>query len=141
MNYFLQKLLLAWIPKFKPNVDPRLLGTWRSDAVATLADMDKHPEIPEKARQVFREELFGNRTVTYTATEYFSEFKTLKQRVPYVVKQSTKEYIDIEYFDALLKSKMTQRIFFDGERAYCLVSKFNFKEYYQRSFVAVRHDN
>src|ERR1700749_1742930 len=123
MNYFLEKFLLAWFPGFKPAVDNRLLGTWRSDAVATLADMDSHPEISEKTRQVFRNDIFGNRTVTYTPTEYFSEFKTLKQRVPYIVKKSTIEYIDIEYFDALAKSKMIQRIFFDGDRTYCLVSK------------------
>ena len=102
--------------------------------------MDKHPEIPEKAREIFKNDLFGNRTVTYTPTEYFSEFKTLKQRVPYVVKESTTEYIDIEYFDTLVKAKMNQRIFIEGDRMYCLVSKFNIKEYYQRSFFAARRD-
>ena len=100
--------------------------------------MDKHPEIPEKAREVFKNDLFGNRTVTYTPTEYFSEFKALKRRVPYIIKKSTEEYVDIEYYDDLFKSKQTQRIYFDGNRTYCLVSKFNFREYYQRSFVAVR---
>src|SRR5262245_6122208 len=52
--------------------DPRLYGTWKSDADATIAEMRKTRPVTDDQEQKLRM-LFGKMKVTYTATTVTSD--------------------------------------------------------------------
>ena len=58
--------VLFTLPAFAGDKAPSLLGTWRSDAEATNAYLDKHAKLSDFQKKVFAT-LFGKSVVTYRA--------------------------------------------------------------------------
>jgi len=54
--------------------DPRLIGTWKSDADATIAELRKSRPVTDKQEQALRQ-IFGKLTITYTATAMTTDFE------------------------------------------------------------------
>jgi hypothetical protein len=113
--------------------DNPLIGTWQSDADATLADMHRHPEVTEKSKRFFENDFFGHLRVTYTIDEYLTDDdKGFHTEVPYKVAQVTTDHVDVMHFDELQQKDVTERIHLDGNKIYVFTSKYNFKEYFRR---------
>lgn len=113
-------------------VDDRLIGTWQSDAEATLADMHKHPEVTEKSRKLFENDFFGHLIVTYTATDYLTDFKNIHTKTTYKVLDSTPGYVDTEHYEELYGKDVKERVYIDGPMIYVITSKYEFREYFKR---------
>lgn len=113
--------------------DNPLIGTWQSDADATLADMHKHPEVTEKSRKFFENDFFGHFRMTYTSDKHMTDDdKGFHTEVPYKVVEITKDHVDVAHFDELQQKYVTDRIYLDGDKIYVFTSKYNFKEYFRR---------
>jgi hypothetical protein len=65
-------------------VDPRLLGTWCSDAELTLAEWQFSPGASAMARESLTRS-FGKLRMRYTAARVFTEFGTDRTACPYRV--------------------------------------------------------
>lgn len=48
-----------------PSLPNCFLGRWRSNESLTLADMRQHPEITQKARELFEKQLFGRLVLVF----------------------------------------------------------------------------
>ena len=123
-------VLAAGCAKYPANP---LIGTWQSDAEATLADMRQHPEVTEKARKLFENDFFGHLRVTYTVDRVLTDDdKGFHTEGPYKVVEVTTGYVDVLQFEALQQKEVNERIYLDGDKFYVFTSKYNFKEYFRR---------
>ncbi|MEO8344643.1 MAG: hypothetical protein ABI607_03010 [Betaproteobacteria bacterium] len=72
----------------------RLLGSWRSDAVLTLAEWTFSPDTSESDRARI-EEYFGKVTLKYTAAKIQSEFEGKLTSCPYRIAKEDEDWIVI----------------------------------------------
>jgi hypothetical protein len=82
--------------------DPRLYGTWKSDADATIAEMRKTRPVTDDQEQKLRM-LFGKMTVTYTATTVTSDLDGTVETQPYQVVSKDATSVQIKSPSPLLK--------------------------------------
>lgn len=110
----------------------RLIGTWKSNENLTLKSMESTQGIPEKSRAAFRNDFFGKLTVEVkqeTFSAYF-EGEATESTAKYEVKQIDNNSFIIKSYDQLIQDYTEQKITFDGDCYYTLVSKWQFKEYF-----------
>ncbi|MEO8753463.1 MAG: hypothetical protein ABI624_12375 [Casimicrobiaceae bacterium] len=75
-------------------VDPRLLGTWRSDAALTLAEWNFSPDTSDADRARI-EAYFGRKTLRYTAAQILSDMDGKRTTCPYRVATMDDEWVAI----------------------------------------------
>jgi hypothetical protein len=84
-------------------VDPRLLGTWRSDRRKTFRHFAPRPgATPAGVRRL--RALFGKLVVRWTRTRYVSELNGARQSAPYEVVASDPGTVVVRCFDPLSNS-------------------------------------
>ncbi len=109
-------------------VDPRLLGTWRSDAPLTLANWTFASDTSDSDRARI-EEYFGKTTLRYTAAKITSEFDGARTVCPYRVATIDKDWVAIIRREA--GRDEIQHLRFVEPDVYC-VSVGRNKEYFRR---------
>jgi hypothetical protein len=75
-------------------VDPRLIGTWQSDAARTLADWNFAADTSDSDRARI-EAYFGKQTVRYTAAQITSSLDGARSVCPYRVSRIDGDWVTI----------------------------------------------
>jgi hypothetical protein len=73
-----------------------LLGTWQSDADATIAEIRKTRPVTDKQEQAMRK-LFGKMKITYTTTTITSDFDGVVESQSYQVLSKDGDSIVVKY--------------------------------------------
>src|SRR5688572_19032933 len=83
---FLVVAALIWSLVYfsKPRGEPRLVGTWKSDAEATIAERRKSHAVTDQQAEAMRK-LFGKMKVTFTDKTVTTEFDGVVETQPYQV--------------------------------------------------------
>ena len=114
---FVAVVLIMQIAKSRRS-DPRLFGTWRSDADATIAEMKKTRTLTDDLEQKLRTLLFGKMKVTYTATTLTTDFDGKVESQSYQVVGKDADSVTLKAFSPLTEKDETFRIRFVGTDTY-----------------------
>ena len=93
--------------------EPRLIGTWRSDADATIAELRKTQTVTEEREQGLRK-LFGKMKITYTDKMFTTELDGVVNSQPYQVISKDATSVVIKTKPDLLNQDGLVRIRFIG---------------------------
>lgn len=114
-----------------PTTDKRLLGTWRSDRRATLAEWRFKKPIPADRLRRFRA-IFGKLVVTYSAKQIRGVFGDFRYIQRYQVLGKDSESVAIRYEDKqLLNEWRIQHIHFEGKDRHWIGLGWN-REWFRR---------
>lgn len=97
--------------------DPRLFGTWKSDADATIADMKTRRPVTDEGEQGLRK-IFGKAKFTYTAETITTDFDGKVESQSYQVVGKDADSVTIKALSPLTKQDETFRITFVGNDTY-----------------------
>jgi hypothetical protein len=97
--------------------DPRLFGTWQSDADATIADMKKGRPITDQGEQGLRR-VFGKAKITYTADTMTTDFEGKVESQSYEVVAKDADAVTIKAWSPVSKKDESFRITFVGNNTY-----------------------
>ncbi len=129
-------LCLAGHAAIAQDLQSALIGKWRSDEAKTLADMHKHPEIPEKSRKFFEHRFFGrlvNVIEKGRAASYFIEDQGKPlEYYPYTITEVGANYLKIQYKSKITDTMLEEQLFFEGDCYYVYITKSQFREYFCR---------
>src|SRR5262249_2756151 len=115
------------------HTDPRLFGTWKSDADATIADMKTRRTVTDEQEQKLKTMLFGKMKITYTATTLTTDFDGTVESQSYQVVSKDAESVTITAYSPLSKKDETFRIRFVGNDTYWVdVPDHNLSECFRR---------
>jgi hypothetical protein len=110
-------------------------GIWKSNEGKTLADMGRHPDIPEKSRALLGKVFFGRLVVIMTPSRsgsYFegSESPSTIEFKDYEVVESGGAYVALRHkmFDVAMVTKW----YCEGDEIYALTTRWEFREYFSR---------
>ena len=125
--------LLASLPAFAIDPPACFLGRWKSDEALTLADMNKHPEVTEKARALFENKFFGRLVLingSRNSGTYFEDISSPQEIIftPYAVIQRGEDWVTLRH--KILGIDSESKWFCEGTRIYALVTKWEFREYF-----------
>jgi hypothetical protein len=99
--------------------DSRLLGTWKSDADATIAEFKKTKPVSDKTEQGLRK-IFGKLKVTYTRSTITTDFDGTVDTQPYEVVAKEGNVVALRYFSSQTQKDETARIEFVDSDTYWL---------------------
>jgi hypothetical protein len=113
--------------------ESRLIGTWQSDADATIAEMRKKKAVTEKQEEALRK-LFGRLRITYAATSLMTDLDGVQETQRYqVVSQDGDSIVLREWFPASKKKEQQVRIrFIDKDTYWVDVEQFEISECFRR---------
>jgi hypothetical protein len=114
--------------------DPRLIGTWQSDADATIAHRKTTHAVTEKNEAAMRK-LFGKLKITYTARDLTTDLNGVVETLPYQVVSKDAESVTIREYSPLEKKDVVVRIrFVDADTYWIDVSNelFSLSECFRR---------
>src|SRR5262249_8038814 len=80
--------------------EPRLIGTWQSDADATIADQRRIRPVTDSQEAALRK-LFGRMKITYTETTFTTDFDGKLETKPYQVVRKSSDSVVIKAHSAL----------------------------------------
>ena len=130
--------LVIWggVYLLKPKSDSRLLGTWKSDADATIAHRKTTRPVTEQNEAAMRK-LFGKMLVTYTAKHYTWELDGTTETLPYQVVNKDAESVTIKVNVKIMSNgePVTLRIRFPDADTYwvdTVTELMNFSECFRR---------
>jgi hypothetical protein len=126
--------ILGGVRLFRPKSDPRLIGTWQSDADATIAHRKTTHPVTEKNEAAMRK-LFGKMRITYTARDLTSELSAVVETQPYQIVSKDGESVTIREYSPLEKKDVVVRIrFVDADTYWVDVSNelFSLSECFRR---------
>lgn len=118
----------------RPKYDPRLIGTWKSDADATIAHRKTTHQVTEKNEEALRK-LFGKMTITYTARDLTTNFDGTIETQTYQVVSKDAESVTIRTYSPFEKKDATLRIRFVDADTYWVDESneyFSFSECFRR---------
>ncbi len=118
----------------EPPVATALLGTWRSDKAATLAEIDVIGGFSPKVRRVLGETL-GRRTLTYTATRVTARVEGGARTTtssPYRVVSSRGNRFELEGYDVVLGEPGRTSLVVEGDRMWLWMDGGRWREFYRR---------
>jgi len=101
--------------------DARLIGTWKSDADATIAEMRKNRPVAEQQEQALRK-IFGRVKVTYTATTLTSDFDGVVETQPYQVVRKDRDSVVIKTRSPISKAEEEFTIRFADSDTYWIAA-------------------
>jgi hypothetical protein len=111
--------------------DPRLLGTWRSDASRTWKDLSARRDIPARSKRALRT-LFGRLELRYTRTKCYATLEEELEVVSYAVVARDADSVAIVTDDPLM-GKTISHLHFDGDdRLWVTVGSGIFREFFKR---------
>ena len=113
----------------------RLVGIWKSNEEKTIASMLSLEGVTDNAKELFTNNFFGKLEVTFKRSKMKSflsgeDFEGNDEYIDYQVMEIRPESITIRYFNKLLEDFESQKLTFEGNCYYVLVSKWKFKEYF-----------
>ena len=112
--------------------DPRLIGTWQSDADATIMELQKARPVSDK-QEVAMRELFGKMKVTYTDATITTELNGVVDTQPYQVVSRDGDSVVVKSWSALSKKDEQWRLRFIGSDTYWVdVEQFALSECFRR---------
>jgi len=117
--------------------DERLLGRWRSDKRATLAEIEAIGGFTGQQRRSL-EATLGRRTLTYTASRLTTRLEgaageaELTASAPYRVVAVRGNEIVVESHDHLLGSAERESVFVAGDRLWLWIADGRWREFYRR---------
>jgi hypothetical protein len=117
--------------------DERLLGRWRSDKTATLAEIEAIGGFTAQQRRSLKATL-GRRTLTYsesrltTRLEGVGAERELTTSAPYRVVAVQGNEIVVESHDHLLGSSERESVFVEGDRLWIWIADGRWREFYRR---------
>jgi hypothetical protein len=126
--------LAAWggIYLSRPKHDARLIGTWISDAEATIADQMKIRTVTEKNEAAMRK-LFGKMKVTFTANTVTTDMDGEFDTQPYHVISQAADSVTIKEYVAGKKGYFVVRMRFEDADTYLVDAKLvNLAECFRR---------
>jgi len=125
-------VLIMQIAKSR-HTDPRLFGTWRSDADATVAEIKKTRTLTDEQEQKLKTMLFGKMKITYTATTVTTDFDGTVESQSYEVVRKNADSVTLKAWSPLTKKDETFRIRFVGTETYWVDSEVaNVSECFRR---------
>jgi hypothetical protein len=112
-----------------------MLGRWKSDESRTLEDMRRHPEVTEKAKEVFGNNFFGRLIVVFGSngsTAYFEGEQPPDQATftPYEIVESKADSVVLRVSSSGVE--WLSKWYCDEDSIYTHVSKWEFREYFRR---------
>jgi hypothetical protein len=131
---FVAVVLIMQVAKSR-RTDPRLFGTWKSDADATIAEMKKTRTLADDAEHKLKTVLFGKMKITYTATTVTTDFEGTVESQSYKVVGKDADSVSIKAWSPLTQKDETFRIRFDGPDTYWVeadVPTGKFRECFRR---------
>lgn len=117
--------------------EDRLLGSWRSDKPATLAEIEAIGGFTAQQRRSL-EATLGRRTLTYTASRLTTRLEDaagdgeLTASAPYRVVAVRGNEIVVESHDHLLGSAEHESVFVEGDRLWVWIADGRWREFYRR---------
>src|SRR5262249_35101989 len=116
--------------------DPRLIGTWQSNADATIAEQRKVRPITE-SQEVALRKLFGKVKITYTDKTLTTEFDGVSTTMSYEVVKKNSDSVVIKSRSDVTNQDQELTITFVGPDTYVLEIKselvqYPLKEYFKR---------
>jgi hypothetical protein len=112
--------------------DPRLIGTWQSDADATIAELRKARPVTDEQEQGMRK-LFGRMKITYAATTFTTDLDGTVETHPYQVVSKDAESVVVKFRFSLTNKDELFRIRFVGADTYWVdVEQFKLSECFRR---------
>lgn len=112
--------------------DPRLIGTWQSDADATIADLNTTRTVTDQQEQLMRK-LFGRLKVTYTDKTLTTDLDGKVETHPYQVVRQEGDSVVVKSWSDLSKKDEEVRIQFVGNDTYWVhVPQANLRECFRR---------
>lgn len=110
----------------------RLVGTWRSDADATIAEIRKSRTVTDSQEQAFRK-LFGKMRITYTDKTLTTDMNGIKETQPYQVVSKDATAVVLKSWSALNKRDEETRLRFTDNNTYWIDSEqFKLSECFRR---------
>ena len=97
--------------------EPRLLGSWRSDALLTIQSIEQIRELTAEERERF-EQVLGNMTMTFrdeTVRVEWGEPGSKPMSVPYKVLDSGENHVTVEFDDRQGDTQETVKYRFEGD--------------------------
>jgi hypothetical protein len=123
---------MAWHFSKSWRGESRLIGTWQSDADATITELRKSRPVTNKQEQAMRK-LFGRMKITYTKTTLTTDFDGSLDTQPYQVVSKDRDSVVIKSWFALSKKDEQFRIRFIGSDVYWVdVEQFALSECFRR---------
>jgi hypothetical protein len=124
-------LVAVYLVKFRAG-DPRLIGTWKSDADATIAEMRKSRAVTDKQEVALRK-LFGKMTITYTAKTLTTDFEGAVDTQPYQILSKDRDSVVLKaWFSASKKDEQFRIRFTDSDTYWVDLEQFNVSECFRR---------
>jgi hypothetical protein len=114
---FVAVILLMQMAKSRRS-DPRLFGTWKSDADATVAEMKKRRTLTDEQEQKLKTMIFGKSKITYTADTITTDFDCKVESQSYHVVSKDADSVTIKAWSPLTKKDEIFRIRFVGSDTY-----------------------
>ncbi|MFL5329022.1 MAG: hypothetical protein ACJ8C4_08905 [Gemmataceae bacterium] len=112
--------------------DSRLIGTWKSDADATIADIRTRRPVTEQQELALRK-LFGKMTITYDKKTYTSNLEGTVDTEPITIVSKDSDSVSIKVKWALDNSEKVIRIQFVGSDIYWVeIPGFDMRECFRR---------
>jgi hypothetical protein len=111
----------------------RLIGTWQSDANATIAEMRKKKAVTEKQEEALRK-LFGRLRITYAPATLTTDMDGVQETQRYqIVSEDGDSIVIREWFPASKKKEQQVRIrFIDKDTYWVDVEQFEISECFHR---------
>ena len=124
-------LLAAYFIKSRGG-DPRLIGTWKSDADATIAEMRKSRAVTDKQEAGLRK-LFGKMIITYAAKTLTTELDGKLDTQPYQIVSKDRDSIVLKSWFAISnKDEQFHIRFTDSDTYWVDVEGFQVSECFRR---------
>jgi hypothetical protein len=112
--------------------DSRLIGTWKSDADATIAELRKSRTVTDKQEAAMRK-LFGKMTITYAAKTYTTEFDGKLDTQPYQIVSKDRDSVVLKSWSPIENKEVQFRIRFTDSGTYWVdVESFAISECFRR---------
>ena len=129
---FVAVVLIMQVAKSRHS-DPRLFGTWKSDADATVAEIKKTRTPTDEQEQKLKTMLFGKMKITYTANTVTTDFDGTVESQSYQVVRKDADSVTLKAWSPLTKKDETFRIRFVGTDTYWVDSEVaNISECFRR---------
>ncbi len=121
--------------------DPRLIGTWRSDARKTSRDIASRRDLtPEKNRKKYKKllSLFGKLELRYTRTHYHSRFGSHNDVAAYIVVAKDESSVAIVSRNPLAGEEEISHIHFEGKHYWVYLGSGGLREFFKRVSTKTR---
>jgi hypothetical protein len=114
----------------RPNFDPRLRGTWKSDRRATFRHYTPSSKVTPKRLERFKS-LFGKLVIRWGQRFVYTEYNGSKFKDAYRVVASDSVSVVVRGYNEILNEERLTQIFFEKNR-YWFWTPWGMREFFRR---------